>query len=86
MPSISQFYGVSIYMYFLDHNPPHFHAIHGDDEAVISIAPAGVLLGSLPSGSLKRVLTWAAQHQAELLANWRNAQSGQSLTPISPLP
>ena len=26
MPEISRFYGIIIRMYFVDHNPPHFHA------------------------------------------------------------
>jgi hypothetical protein len=77
MPRISQFHGVSIYMYYFDHPPPHFHAIHGDDEALITIAPPGLQRGYLPGGVLKRVLEWAALHQAALMDNWQLAQSGQ---------
>jgi hypothetical protein len=33
MPEVSRFFGVSIRMYFDDHNPPHFHAVYGDAEA-----------------------------------------------------
>src|ERR1700737_4301799 len=76
MPGISQFHGVSIYMYFLEHAPPYFHAMHGDDETVITIAPPGLFLGPLPGNALKRVLTWATLNQAALLANWQLAQSG----------
>jgi hypothetical protein len=39
MPRISSFHGVDIYMYYNDHVPPHFHAMHGDDEALISFNP-----------------------------------------------
>lgn len=28
MPSISSFFGITIYMYRKDHNPPHFHALY----------------------------------------------------------
>jgi len=28
MPEVSRFFGISIRMYFDDHNPPHFHAIY----------------------------------------------------------
>jgi len=38
MPTISTFYGIFIRMYFNDHAPPHFHAIHGEHEATIAIA------------------------------------------------
>lgn len=30
MPRISEFFGIFIYFYFEDHNPPHFHAIYGE--------------------------------------------------------
>jgi len=26
MPELSRFLGIVIYMYFNEHNPPHFHA------------------------------------------------------------
>jgi hypothetical protein len=37
MPCVSQFFGVSIYIYYNDHAPPHFHASYAEHEAVISI-------------------------------------------------
>lgn len=37
MPLISQFFGIAIYMYYEDHNPPHFHAVYGDSKALIDI-------------------------------------------------
>ena len=30
MPEISKFYGIIIYMYIDDHNPPHFHVWYDD--------------------------------------------------------
>ena len=86
MPKISQFHGVAILLYFQDHAPPHFHAMHGDDEAVITIAPPGVYAGALPGKSLKRVLTWTGLNQTALLANWQLGQLGQPLNSIPPLP
>jgi hypothetical protein len=86
MPRISQFHGVSIYIYFHDHAPPHFHAIHGDDEAVITIAPPALHQGGLPRRSLRRVLRWANLNQTALLDDWQLAQNGQPLNPIPPLP
>jgi hypothetical protein len=46
MPTIASFLGVSIKLYSNDHQPPHFHAFHGGDEAMIGIAPVGVLEGT----------------------------------------
>ena len=34
MPTISMFYGIIVRMYNTDeHNPPHFYAKHGDENA-----------------------------------------------------
>ena len=45
MPVISRFYGIIIRMYFLqkEHNPPHIHAIYGDDVAAIAISDGNVI-------------------------------------------
>ncbi|MCT8342979.1 MULTISPECIES: DUF4160 domain-containing protein [Photorhabdus] len=48
MPTISEFFGILIRMYYDDHNPPHFHAYYGEHEAIISIETLEVMEGSLP--------------------------------------
>ncbi len=30
MPEICRFYGIIIYLYWMDHNPPHIHVVYGD--------------------------------------------------------
>jgi hypothetical protein len=35
MPRLSEFFGIVILMYYADHNPPHFHAVHGGDSVLI---------------------------------------------------
>ena len=57
MPVLSRFYGIIIRMYFLqkEHNPPHIHAIYGDDMAAITIAGGTVLEGALPNKALDLV-------------------------------
>jgi len=45
MPLISSFYGVLIYLYWLDtrqHHLPHIHAMYAGDEAVFGIESADV--------------------------------------------
>jgi hypothetical protein len=39
MPELSRFYGIIIRMYCEvgPHHSPHFHAYHGDDEAVYGV-------------------------------------------------
>jgi hypothetical protein len=85
MPQISQFYGISIEMYYNDHWPSHFHAEHGDSEAVYSIETLDVLRGSLPRRAHSMVLEWALAHRPELRADWVTARDGLPLHPIEPL-
>ena len=66
MPELCRFYGVRIKMYYDDHNPPHFHAEYGGDEALISIDTFDVIAGELPSRALGLVYEWAGKHRAEL--------------------
>ena len=49
MPEICRFYGIIIRMYYDDHNPPHFHAVYGDDEASVNINTLAIFSGSLPA-------------------------------------
>ena len=76
MPTISWFYGISIRMFFNDHAPPHFHAIHDADEAVVEIETGQVLRGRLPRTAQRLVREWALSHRKELLENWRRARVG----------
>jgi hypothetical protein len=51
MPLISSFYGVLIYLYWLDtrqHHLPHVHAMYAGDEAVFAIESGELLDGLLP--------------------------------------
>jgi hypothetical protein len=85
MPEISRFFGISIRMYFDDHNPPHFHAICGGAEAEIGIRPIALLRGELPRRALGMVMEWAVAHQRELLNNWERLGSEQQPRDIAPL-
>ncbi|MER0170968.1 MAG: DUF4160 domain-containing protein [Nitrosomonas sp.] len=35
MPTISQFFGIVIQMFWREHAPPHFHALYAEYEALI---------------------------------------------------
>jgi len=85
MPSVSRFFGIIIYFYFKDHNPPHFHAVYGDYEAEILINDLSVGVGYLPSRALGLVIEWAQIHQAELMENWRIATNGGTFIQIEAL-
>jgi len=85
MPEISRFFGIVIRIFYNDHEPAHFHASYGDDEALIVIETLAVLRGSLPRRALALVLEWAALHRDELRRDWDLARSGQPPLPIEPL-
>ena len=65
---------------------PHFHAYHGDDEAVYGLDSIELLAGSLPRRQARLVEAWAELRQSELLADWNRLQSGTEPLPIDPLP
>jgi hypothetical protein len=85
MPTISEFYGILIRMYFMDHAPPHFHAIYGNNEIVIDIRTLEAIQGSLPRRAMGLVLEWASQHRNELEEDWQLCTSRKSPRPIPPL-
>lgn len=85
MPTVSQFFGIAIRIYFDDHPPPHFHAYYGNDAAKIDINTLGIQEGKLPRRALALVLEWAAEHRDELFEDWRLAEEHRPLNRIAPL-
>jgi len=74
MPEITRFYGIVIKMFFGDHSPPHFHAIYGEYNALISIESLELIEGDLPRRAEKMVLEWARLYQKELLQIWTSQE------------
>lgn len=85
MPTISRFYGIVIRMFYNDHNPPHFHAVYGDYEAVYQIDPLRKVQGKLPKRAHALVMEWAGIYTDELMDDWEAAAARESLSPIPPL-
>ncbi|MGH2918189.1 MAG: DUF4160 domain-containing protein [Solirubrobacteraceae bacterium] len=81
MPTISRFLGLVIAMYFDDHDPPHFHALHADGEAKVRIDSLELIESTLA----RRQVRFVELHQEELAENWRRARTGERLQPIEPL-
>lgn len=83
MPVLSRFYGIVIRMYFRhsEHNPPHIHAIYGDDVAAIDISSGEVLDGELPIRILNMVCEWIEINKDELLEMWET-QEFKKLSPL----
>jgi len=85
MPTVSQFYGISIRMFYNDHVPPHFHAVYAEHELIVGINPIAILEGSAPSRVRSMALEWAALHQQELQDDWDRCRRAEAPIPIAPL-
>ena len=85
MPKISEFFGISIYVYYREHSPPHFHALYGGQEVLVAIEDLSIVAGSLPPRAMGMVTEWASQHQRELQRVWEQAMRHEPLGSIEPL-
>ncbi len=85
MPTISQFFGITVRIYYSDHAPPHFHALYQEHEAKIDIEKLDIISGHLPRRALGLVLDWAELHQQGLRDNWVRAEQRRMLNTIKPL-
>lgn len=85
MPIISAFFGILIRMYYVEHEPAHFHAEHQGQTARFTF-DGELLTGEISSGTALRLIKqWAVAHRAELYANWENMKAGRPLARIEPL-
>jgi len=85
MPVLSKFFGIVIRMLFAYPLAPNFHASFGDTELVVSIRPVRIIQGDAPSAVRLMVLTWAMEHQQELLEAWKRCQNHKPAVRIDPL-
>lgn len=72
MPTFFIIDGVKIELYFRDHNPPHFHAIYAEYNALISIKTQIILEGNLPKSKSKTILNWAKENEQILMKIWNS--------------
>jgi hypothetical protein len=88
MPLISTFYGILIYMYWLDtkhHHLPHIHARYGEFEAMSAVDSGDCLDGEPPLRQRRLVQAWVELRREELLADWSLAVAGQEVFKVDPL-
>jgi len=88
MPAISMFYGIIVYMYFMDnkqHKLPHIHVKYQNDEVIVAIPDGDILDGDIPKAQMKLLQAWIELHKDELLADWQLAVSGEQPYKIDPL-
>jgi len=82
------FYGIIIYMYFMDnkqHKLSHIHVKYQNDEAIVSIPNGEVLEGEIPVSKMKLLQAWIELHKDELVADWELTVAGELPYKIDPL-
>jgi hypothetical protein len=73
----SMAYCTLIQMFWQEHAPPHFHALHGEFEVLVDIRTLELMRGSLPRRALALVLEWAATYRNELMEDWTPCENRQ---------
>jgi hypothetical protein len=85
VPIISSFFGIIVRMFFDDHAPPHFHAEHQGQEALVTF-DGSIVEGEISSARARKLIKeWAEMHRLELELNWRRAKKLKPLVHIAPL-
>ena len=85
MPEVSYFLGITIFMNFKEHNPPHFHAKYNGYKGIFTLESLKYSTGNLPPRIIGLVTEWAELHKEELLDNWNNLKETGNYKKIKPL-
>ena len=85
MPRVCEFYGIQIYIYYDDHDSPHFHAVYAGREVQVRIDDLSIIAGRIPPRAMGLVIEWAAQRRTALREDWQLAREHMALKPITPL-
>lgn len=72
MPTFYIIDGVKIELFFDDHEPPHFHAVIAEYDALIEIETSVILRGDLPRNKRKLILNWAKENREDLQSIWND--------------
>ena len=84
MPTISNFYGITIVMYLRnkEHNPPHIHAITQDFDAPFLIETGELMEGDFPPKATALVKEFIEKNREHLEEMWETEQY-KKLPPLS---
>ena len=84
MPTISEFFGIVVFMNLNDHIPPHFHARYGGYQATF-LLNGELYKGEFPPTAKKLIKEWAVLHENTLEITWKKAMNHEELPWIEPL-
>ncbi|BCH35488.1 hypothetical protein MesoLjLc_74180 [Mesorhizobium sp. L-8-10] len=71
MPTIAQIGNLRIQIFADDHNPPHFHVVTPEYQALVSIADLAIIRGELRGRDFNTAVEWAKAHIEELNHEWK---------------
>ncbi|MBM4288768.1 MAG: DUF4160 domain-containing protein [Deltaproteobacteria bacterium] len=85
MPIISVFFGITVRLFYCDHNPPHVHVEYQGNKVTMDFR-GNILKGDLRSRTATKLIRdWIDLRQPELLENWQLALQGKEVKGIDPL-
>jgi Domain of unknown function (DUF4160) len=71
MPTLTTIDSLTIHIYARnEHNPPHIHVKHKDQEVKIAIQNGQILAGEIPPKKLKVALRWLSENKEKCLLTW----------------
>lgn len=87
MPRVSEFFGILVYMYWMDdkrHKKPHVHVYYSGQSAVFDFA-GNCLDGNVSTRVNRLVREWIKERPSELKNAWEKAMNGEEIPWIAPL-
>jgi Domain of unknown function (DUF4160) len=86
VPSISRFDGMTIYIYYDDHDPPHFH-VRGQEKTRINIITGDYLKDDNPLSKQKEhvIQIWLEKNRNDIMKAWDDCRRGVVPQTIPPL-
>lgn len=87
MPTIVKLGNIAIRIFADDHNPPHFHIVTPEHQALVSVASLAVIAGEIDRRSLDIALEWAHENKPFWRRNGAASMSADEIIrTASPLP
>lgn len=87
MPRISEFFGIIVYMYWMDiqkHRKPHFHVRFKGNEAVFDLS-GKCLTGNVGDRANHLISEWCAENRKAIKQAWECAVNGKEIPWVRPL-
>ncbi|MBF0629173.1 MAG: DUF4160 domain-containing protein [Magnetococcales bacterium] len=70
MTTITQIGKIKISIYADDHNPPHFHVVSQETDAIVRIKDMAVIGGDKTHAHVKSAIEWAQNHREAIALVW----------------